>query len=243
MLRRKYRLGNLKQEKEKKIARYLQSFLSQVRDPERRVSVSERKEPGKGTVAAIEILSPIIGRSLRFSKLMKSLINRNRCIEDDVKTQNTGTSGSTSKEITDSKDNTSKETDKKIVTIGLATFNTPGTSKTQSSKISFKSDQSHSKNIHDKSTQMRHNFSTQRLNVHEEGDDVINATMAILQMKYYSSFFVIKPVTFQSSLADEPERGPKYMLVGWDNSRSKLMVILLILLLLWAAIYFPLIGS
>ncbi|XP_054014441.1 uncharacterized protein LOC128895675 isoform X3 [Hylaeus anthracinus] len=210
MLRRKYRLGNLKQEKEKKIARYLQSFLSQVRDPERRVSVSERKEPGK---------------------------------EDDVKTQNTGTSGSTSKEITDSKDNTSKETDKKIVTIGLATFNTPGTSKTQSSKISFKSDQSHSKNIHDKSTQMRHNFSTQRLNVHEEGDDVINATMAILQMKYYSSFFVIKPVTFQSSLADEPERGPKYMLVGWDNSRSKLMVILLILLLLWAAIYFPLIGS
>ncbi|XP_053979375.1 uncharacterized protein LOC128876761 isoform X1 [Hylaeus volcanicus] len=217
MLRRKYRLGNLKQEKEKKIARYLQSFLSQVRDPERRVSVSERKEPGKGTVAAIEILSPIIGRSLRFSKLMKSLINRNRCIEDDVKTQNTGTSGSTSKEITDSKDNTSKETDKKIVTIGLATFDTPGTSKTQSSKISFKSDQSHSKNIHDKSTQMRHNFSTQRLNVHEEGDD--------------------------SSLADEPERGPKYMLVGWDNSRSKLMVILLILLLLWAAIYFPLIGS
>ncbi|XP_053979376.1 uncharacterized protein LOC128876761 isoform X2 [Hylaeus volcanicus] len=210
MLRRKYRLGNLKQEKEKKIARYLQSFLSQVRDPERRVSVSERKEPGK---------------------------------EDDVKTQNTGTSGSTSKEITDSKDNTSKETDKKIVTIGLATFDTPGTSKTQSSKISFKSDQSHSKNIHDKSTQMRHNFSTQRLNVHEEGDDVINATMTIFQMKYYSSFFVIKPVTFQSSLADEPERGPKYMLVGWDNSRSKLMVILLILLLLWAAIYFPLIGS
>lgn len=87
-------------------------------------------------------------------------------------TENARISGSTSKGVTDTK-NKSRETDKKIVTIGLATFDTPGTSKSNSKRKSFKS-QGSLKNIQEnKSTQMRQNLSTQRLHDNEEDDDVI----------------------------------------------------------------------
>ncbi|XP_076639246.1 uncharacterized protein LOC143351531 [Colletes latitarsis] len=181
MHRRKHRPGNLKQEKEKKIARYLQSFLSQVRDPERRISGG--KDPGRS---------------------------------DDATTEDARISGATSKVATDSKIK-SQGPDKRIVAIGLATFDTPGTSKTETNEKSFEPVRVNSKDIQEKSTQMRQNLSTQRLNENEENDDY--------------------------SLADEPQNRPKYMLIGWDNSRSKLMVVLVVLFILWAAIYFPSIGS
>ncbi|CAL7943121.1 unnamed protein product [Xylocopa violacea] len=65
---------------------------------------------------------------------------------------------------------------------------------------------------------MQHNLSTLRLRENEDIDD-------------------------DSSIVEDDERRQKYILVGWDNFRSKLMIVLLVLLILWAVIYFPLIGT
>ncbi|KAG7199328.1 hypothetical protein KM043_018176 [Ampulex compressa] len=46
-----------------------------------------------------------------------------------------------------------------------------------------------------------------------------------------------------SSVAEDFQRRSRYILVGWDSFRSKTMLLLLVLLLLWASIYFPLIES
>lgn len=111
----------------------------------------------------------------------------------------------------------SQGTDNKSVVIGLSTFDKPGTSGTQATKNARKSGKDKSTTVQHESTQMRESLSAVRLHGHEDIDD-------------------------GSSLAEE-ERRPKYVLVGWDNFRSRMMLLLLILFVLWAAIYFPLIGT
>ena len=43
-----------------------------------------------------------------------------------------------------------------------------------------------------------------------------------------------------SGYSDELQMRSKYILVGWDSFRSKMMLTLVILLFVWATIYFPL---
>ncbi|XP_076281466.1 uncharacterized protein LOC143209559 [Lasioglossum baleicum] len=180
MLRRKHRVSNLKQEREK-IARYLQSFLSRVRDPERR-------EPGKG---------------------------------DDAATESVAISGPTRKGAVEDAKSKALAKASATVAIGLAAFDAPGPSRIQSSKN--KSNRSSRNTTRDKSTQMRKNLSTQSLRANEQVyDDDDNDD--------------------DSDPRNEHQR-PKYILIGWDSFRSKLMLLLMVLFLLWIAIYFPLIGS
>lgn len=65
---------------------------------------------------------------------------------------------------------------------------------------------------------MRQNLSSQRLEVNDDTDE-------------------------DSSQEEEIEMRQKYILIGWDNFRCKLMIVLLVLFFLWAVIYFPLIGT
>ncbi|XP_003706989.1 uncharacterized protein LOC100875130 isoform X2 [Megachile rotundata] len=184
MLRRKHRTtANLKQDEDRNISRYLDSFLSQIRHPVNRI------------------------------------IRRNDIRNDEV-TKEESTSGSSNKETTRPE---KIETQKKLrtidnaVTIGLTNLDKPGPSRIQSNKTPQTS-QKKSKTTREKTTQMYQNLSTQRLKGSEDIDE-------------------------DSSLLEDEQPRPKYILVGWDSFRSKLMLLLLILLILWAVIYFPLIGT
>nr|XP_033331482.1 uncharacterized protein LOC117223350 isoform X1 [Megalopta genalis] len=183
MLRRKHRVGNLKQEREK-IARYLQSFFSQVRGPD---PDPERRDPGKGDDAA----------------------SKDATISDN---QEAGK---------DAKDKLLAKADTSVV-IGLVALEKPGPSRDRSLDPKKNSDRGSRKTTRDKSTEMRKNLSTQSLRRNEEVDDAGNDG--------------------EFHRRDEPQM-PKYILVGWDPFRSKMMLLLMILFLLWISIYFPLIGS
>lgn len=135
----------------------------------------------------------------------------------------------------------SQGTDNKSVVIGLSTFDKPGTSGTQATKNARKSGKDKSTTVQHESTQMRESLSAVRLHGHEDIDDGVTDcydNRSLGRWKNYSAMSIV----FQSSLAEE-ERRPKYVLVGWDNFRSRMMLLLLILFVLWAAIYFPLIGT
>lgn len=126
--------------------------------------------------------------------------------------------------------------------IRLTALDHPGSSKSpQFNKIpGSKFGRSKVKNTQNKATQMRHNLSTQRLQGNEDIDDDVRK-LAFDRSSCVSLFSRIS-LRFQSpSLdADDVGRSQKYVLVGWDNFRSKLMIILLVLFILWAVIYFPL---
>lgn len=72
-----------------------------------------------------------------------------------------------------------------------------------------------SKRIRGKEIQMRQNPSAERL-ANDESDDL----------------------SYELGIS---ERRPRQFLVGWDSFRSKTMLVLLLLFVLWAVIYFPLI--
>lgn len=180
-----YLAGNLKREKERTIARYLDSFFSQIRDSQ--AGSSSQDDPGKESDAAKE----------------------NTAVKESSKKEATG--------IKIAQSNKLRNVDNTV--IKLTTFDYPGTSKSHQpgKKPSTKPGHSKVKSTQSKATQMRENLSTQRLQANEEIDD-------------------------DSSLdAEDTQARPKYILVGWDKFRSKLMLILLILFVLWAVIYFPII--
>ncbi|CAK9832269.1 hypothetical protein ANTRET_LOCUS9121 [Anthophora retusa] len=142
--------------------------------------------------------------------------------KDDVTKENATVSESSNKEALDKevKQSNKLRVAEDSVAIKLTPFDRPGPSKSpqninKTTKISAQNKQKSKQN---KSTQMRQNLSTQRLQGDEDIDD-------------------------DTSMVDDLERRQKYILVGWDNFRSKMMVILLVLLVLWAIIYFPLIGT
>ncbi|XP_073967794.1 uncharacterized protein [Bombus fervidus] len=179
--------SNLKREKERTIARYLESFLSHIRDPQG--GTSQQNDPGK---------------------------------ESDVTKENATVSESSKKETTSVQNQQSNKLRgiENTVAIRLTAFDHPGSSKSpQFNKIPIsKPGPSKVKSTQNKATQMRQNLSTQRLQENEDIDDD------------------------DSSLDIENVGRPqKYVLVGWDTFRSKLMITLLVLLVLWAVIYFPLI--
>nr|XP_034185877.1 uncharacterized protein LOC117606935 [Osmia lignaria]XP_034185878.1 uncharacterized protein LOC117606935 [Osmia lignaria]XP_034185879.1 uncharacterized protein LOC117606935 [Osmia lignaria] len=185
MLRRKHRTtANLKLERDRKFSRYLDSFLSQIRNPISRIT--QRNESGK----------------------------------DEVTEEET-TSGSSNKETIQTG---RTETQRKLktdnsVTIGLTNLENPGPSRVQPNRTPrTNANASKVKSTREKTTQMYQHSSTQRLHGNEDNDD-------------------------DASLLEDAIRRPKYILVGWDSSRSKLMLFLLVLLILWAIIYFPLIGK
>ncbi|XP_017767329.1 PREDICTED: uncharacterized protein LOC108555950 [Eufriesea mexicana] len=180
--------GNLKQEKEKTFPRYLESFLSHIRNF--RGGVSRQNDSGE---------------------------------ENDTTKENAAVNESTRKEATETKIKQSNKLrgTENIVAIRLTPFDYPETSKSPGTnkKSISKTGQSKAKSTQNKAVQMSQNSSTQRLQEDEDIND-------------------------DSSLdIEDVERAQKYILVGWDNFRSKLMVVLLVLLVLWAVIYFPLIGT
>lgn len=134
--------------------------------------------------------------------------------ESDATKENATVSEPTKKKATGAKVNKLRGEE-----IRLTAFDRPGSSKSpQFNKIpASKSGPSKVKNTQNKATQMRHNLSTQRL----QGNEDINDDSSSLD-------------------AENVGRSQKYVLVGWDKFRSKLMIILLVLFILWAVIYFPL---
>ncbi|KOC70613.1 hypothetical protein WH47_03629 [Habropoda laboriosa] len=148
--------------------------------------------------------------------------NQNDSRSDDVTKESATVSESSNKEAVDKeiKQSNKLPAGEASVAIKLTPFDRPGPSRSPQyiPKTIKKSDQNKPKTNQHKCTQMRQNLSTQRLQGDEDIDD-------------------------DSSLVDDLERRHKYILVGWDNFRSKVMVILLVLLVLWAIIYFPLIGT
>nr|XP_031847864.1 uncharacterized protein LOC116433664 [Nomia melanderi] len=134
---------------------------------------------------------------------------------DDAAAEDATLSGSTSRRITEDARNKVLAAESTSAAIRLSALDVPGPSRVEPSKK--KSDPVMRKSTQDKSTQMWKNLSTQKLQADEQDDD-------------------------DSDQQEYPQR-PKYILVGWDRFRSKLMVLLIVLFLLWVAIYFPLIGS
>ncbi|XP_076684845.1 uncharacterized protein LOC143377477 [Andrena cerasifolii] len=139
----------------------------------------------------------------------------------DVATKDASIAASTSKGTGTrlKKSTKSRVTDNRSVAVGLSAVDRPGTSRSQP-REPLGPEQGSSKATEDKSIEMRGNLSAERLHGNEDIDDIDD----------------------DYSLAEE-ERRSKFVLVGWDRFRSKLMMVLLVLFILWAAIYFPLIGS
>ena len=136
----------------------------------------------------------------------------------DVATKDASIAASTSKGTGTrlKKSTKSRVTDNRSVAVGLSAVDRPGTSRSQP-REPFEGS---SKKTEEKSIEMRGNLSAERLHGNEDIDDIDD----------------------DYSLAEE-ERRSKFVLVGWDRFRSKMMMVLLVLFILWAAIYFPLIGS
>ncbi|CAD1471505.1 unnamed protein product [Heterotrigona itama] len=137
---------------------------------------------------------------------------------DEAKENATTVSEPTKKKATGAKVNHSNKL--RGDEIRLSALDRPGSSKSpQFNKIpaTTKSGPSKVKSTQSKATQMRQNSSSQRLQGNEDIDD-----------------------DYSSSGVEDAGRSKKYVLVGWDNFRSKLMIILLVLFVLWAVIYFPL---
>ncbi|XP_024947136.1 uncharacterized protein LOC107274092 isoform X2 [Cephus cinctus] len=74
--------------------------------------------------------------------------------------------------------------------------------------------------------------------------DIIN-NKDILMQKFSSLEKLANDEDDNLSSAPEETQNerPRRILVGWDSFRTKTMILLLILFLLWAAIYFPLIST